>query len=130
MLFCKFCLHGVDIFRIDTSKNHITSDQIKNLFSKSFPKSHLNWSRKQSLLLLKSKEVQDICAWYFVWHSLLMHTETYTRKIDIMRQFILMQCKKSDAIPSVSCVRQLYLPKLFVTLLPWKPSLLINQSAS
>ena len=38
MLFCKFCLHNVDIFRVDTIKDHIKS------------KSHLAKSLQQSLL--------------------------------------------------------------------------------
>ena len=25
ILFCKFCLHSVDIFRVDTTKDHIKS---------------------------------------------------------------------------------------------------------
>ena len=38
-----------------------------------------------------------------------------------MRPFLLKHCTEGGAIPSVNCVSQFHLPKLFFILLAWKP---------
>jgi len=51
-------------------------------------------------------------------------------KIDKMRPFILYHCKEGGAIPSVNCVRQLHLPKLFALHFAALKTNLANQSVS
>ena len=54
ILFCKFCLHSVDIFRVDTIKDHIKS---KTHLTKKSSKKSSQLKQKTITILLKCEEV-------------------------------------------------------------------------
>ena len=98
MLFCKFCPQSIDIFRVDTIKEHI--------------KSKVHMRKISSMTLFKSKEIRDEFILDFLKMCTLSDIPLY--KIDKMRPFLLKYCKEGGSIPSVNCIWELHLPKLFV----------------
>ena len=108
ILFDKFCLRSVDIFRVDTIKDHI---KLKTHLTKKSSKKSSQLKQKTITTLLKYKEVQDDFVLDFLKMSTL--SDIPPHKIDKLRLFLLKNCKEGGAISSVNCVRQLHQPKLF-----------------
>ena len=59
-----------------------------------------------------------------------MYFDIPRHKIDKMKPFLLKHHKEGGAIPSVNCVRQLHLPKLFTLHFAALKAELSNQSVS
>ena len=114
MLFCKFYLHSVEIFRVDT-------------FDKKAFRKVISTETEDNYNFV---EMYSSMGWFCSWFFTNVYFDIPLPKIDKMRLFLLKHCKEGSAIPSFNCVRQFHLPKLFALHFAVLKAKLANQSVS
>ena len=82
ILFCKFCLHSVEIFRVDIINR---SYKIKKSFDKEVlkKKGHLNWNRRQLQFSWNVKYGMILFLILFFFKCALWHSQTQNEAISI-----------------------------------------------
>ena len=84
--------------------------------------------QKTITTLFKSKEIRD--EFILDFKKMCTLSGIPRRKIDKMRPFLLKYCKEGGSIPSVNCIRELHLPKLFACHFAALKAKLANESIS
>ena len=67
---------------------------------------------------------------FLIFLKMCILSDILLHKIDKMIPFLLKYCKEGGSIPSVNCIRELHLPKLFACHLAGLKSKLSNESIS
>jgi hypothetical protein len=106
IMFCLFCQHSVDHIRSDTCKGHTQSKKHQTNLLK-------NTNLKQVTIqtATASKDLRE--SFVLDFDKMCSIADIPLEKTEKMRGFLTKHCKQGGAVPQVSTLRQLYVPKLF-----------------